>query len=50
MHYEDPDKALQMKHLEGWFDANIWSVIIDRAFSNVRGLQTVRYIISLLQL
>jgi hypothetical protein len=44
MLYKDPDKALRKKHLEGWFDTNIWSVVIDRAFSNVRGLQTVRYI------
>ena len=40
MLYEYPDKALKMKHLEGW------SVVIDCAFSNVQGLQTVRYITS----
>ncbi|CAG8464035.1 5700_t:CDS:10 [Acaulospora morrowiae] len=42
MLYEDPDEVLRKEHLEGWFDANIWSVVVDRAFSNVRGPQTVR--------
>ncbi|CAG8610734.1 6670_t:CDS:2 [Funneliformis mosseae] len=42
MYYEDPDESLKLFHLEGWYDANVWSLIIDCAFSNIRGLQTVR--------
>lgn len=30
--YEDPNQALSREHLEGWFDGNVWAVIIDRAF------------------
>ncbi|RUS27714.1 hypothetical protein BC938DRAFT_482838 [Jimgerdemannia flammicorona] len=40
--YEDPDEALTREHLEGWFDANVWAVIIDRAFRNVSGLEIIR--------
>ncbi|RUP43833.1 hypothetical protein BC936DRAFT_136677, partial [Jimgerdemannia flammicorona] len=40
--YEDPDEALKRGHLEGWFDANVWAVIVDRAFRNVSGLEVVR--------
>ncbi|CAG8685041.1 14333_t:CDS:2, partial [Funneliformis caledonium] len=36
-----PDESLKLVHLEGWYDANVWSLIIDCAFSNIRGLQTV---------
>ncbi|RUS27560.1 hypothetical protein BC938DRAFT_483067 [Jimgerdemannia flammicorona] len=33
--YEDQEEALKKEHLEGWFDANVWAVIIDRAFRNI---------------
>ncbi|KAF0467321.1 hypothetical protein F8M41_026038 [Gigaspora margarita] len=39
IYYENPDQPLQMKHLEGWYDANIWSVVIDFAFNNVKSLE-----------
>ncbi|CAG8467279.1 22430_t:CDS:2, partial [Racocetra persica] len=40
--YENPDEELQKEHLEGWFDADVWSIIIDCAFNSIQGLQTVR--------
>ncbi|CAG8613994.1 33425_t:CDS:10, partial [Racocetra persica] len=42
IYYENSDQPLQMKHLEGWYDANIWSVVIDFAFNNVKGLEISR--------
>ena len=29
------DEVLQKKHLEGWFNANVWSMVIDYTFNNV---------------
>ncbi|RUS28075.1 hypothetical protein BC938DRAFT_482370, partial [Jimgerdemannia flammicorona] len=28
MHYEDRCEALKKDHLEGWYDINIWSLIV----------------------
>jgi len=42
MEYEDPNEALKKSHLEGWFDVNTRSVIIDHIFRNIQGLEIVR--------
>lgn len=42
--YEDPRQALTRKHSESWFDANVWSVIIDYAFRNISELELIRYV------
>ncbi|RUP47227.1 hypothetical protein BC936DRAFT_145972 [Jimgerdemannia flammicorona] len=38
----DPAQRLQKAHLEGWFDANVWVSIIDRAFGNLHDIELVR--------
>ncbi|RUS33381.1 hypothetical protein BC938DRAFT_471959 [Jimgerdemannia flammicorona] len=38
----DPAQRLQKAHLEGWFDANVWASIIDRAFGNLHDIELVR--------
>ncbi|RUS16129.1 hypothetical protein BC938DRAFT_476693 [Jimgerdemannia flammicorona] len=40
--FEDPEKRLQKPHLEGWFDANVWSNIIDNCFGNMKDIELIR--------
>lgn len=30
-------------NLEGWYDVNIWSLIVDHCLQNLEGMKTVRY-------
>ncbi|CAG8788149.1 16653_t:CDS:2, partial [Dentiscutata erythropus] len=40
--YEDNNKPLQRSHLEGWYDVNIWSLIVDHGLKNIHDLEIVR--------
>ncbi|RUP47013.1 hypothetical protein BC936DRAFT_146227 [Jimgerdemannia flammicorona] len=42
--FESPDQLLQKPHLEGWYDSNIWSFIVDYALQDLKGMETVRYV------
>ncbi|RUS32611.1 hypothetical protein BC938DRAFT_474912 [Jimgerdemannia flammicorona] len=40
--FENPDKPLLKPHLEGWYDANIWSLIVDHCLHDLKRMETVR--------
>ncbi|RUP45425.1 hypothetical protein BC936DRAFT_148206, partial [Jimgerdemannia flammicorona] len=37
---ENPDHLLRKPHLEGWYDSNVWSFIVDHALQDLRGMVT----------
>ncbi|RUP44941.1 hypothetical protein BC936DRAFT_148828 [Jimgerdemannia flammicorona] len=39
---ENPDHLLRKPHLEGWYDSNIWSFIVDHALQDLRCMVTER--------
>ncbi|RUS27504.1 hypothetical protein BC938DRAFT_483149 [Jimgerdemannia flammicorona] len=39
--FKSPDQLLRKSHLEGWYDSNIWSFIVDYALQDLKGMETV---------
>ncbi|RUS27503.1 hypothetical protein BC938DRAFT_483149 [Jimgerdemannia flammicorona] len=44
--FKSPDQLLRKSHLEGWYDSNIWSFIVDYALQDLKGMETVPYVSS----
>jgi len=40
--WEDPNSPLEKRHLEGWYNVNIWSHIVDHGLRGIRELEIVR--------
>lgn len=40
--YEMQPNALGSKHHESWYNINIWGLIIDKAFGDMKGVDIVR--------
>lgn len=42
--WDDPNSSLEKHHLEGWYNANIWSHIVDHGLQSIMELEIVRYV------
>ncbi|RUP43615.1 hypothetical protein BC936DRAFT_136940 [Jimgerdemannia flammicorona] len=40
--FEDPNNALCKNHLEGWYDANVWSFIVHHSLRSIAGMELIR--------
>lgn len=40
--YEDPNQGLLKEHPEGWYNINIWSVVVDYCLRNLTGMNFLR--------
>lgn len=42
--FESPDQLLLKTNLEGWYDSNVWPLVVDHCLQDLTGMRTVRYV------
>lgn len=43
--FESPDQLLLKPNLEGWYDSNVWPLVVDHCLQDLNGMRTVRYVL-----